>query len=167
MFLNAEPARTGRYPSGERARAQGAPDHLGRDRRLVLEVGLGELVVELGDTVDQRVVSDSRRGSELLRDLFDRELRSERVRVRDRLHLDQVDDSRELLLAPDREMNRYGLRAEPVAHGLDGRVEVGAGAVHLVDERDAGHGVAVCLAPDGLGLGLHSGDGVEDGNGAV
>jgi hypothetical protein len=36
--------------------AERAADHLGRDRRLVLEVGLHQLVVVLGDRVDQRVV---------------------------------------------------------------------------------------------------------------
>src|SRR5690606_9070663 len=45
--------------------------------------------------------------------------------------------------------------------------EVGADAVHLVDEGDARNSVLVGLAPDGLGLGLDAGDRVEDGNGAV
>ena len=39
---------------GERAGAERALDHLRRDRRLVLEVGLHQLVVVLGDGVDQR-----------------------------------------------------------------------------------------------------------------
>ena len=41
---------------GKRSGAERAADHLGRDGALVLEVGLGQLVVELGDRVDQRVV---------------------------------------------------------------------------------------------------------------
>ena len=52
-------------------------------------------------------------------------------------------------------------------HRLHGGVEVGARAVHLVDERDARNAVAVGLAPDGLGLRLHPCDGVEDGDRAV
>ena len=47
------------------------------------------------------------------------------------------------------------------------RVEVGADAVHLVDEADAGDAVRVGLAPDRLGLRLDAADGVEDGDGAV
>ena len=50
---------------------------------------------------------------------------------------------------------------------VDGGEEVGADAVHLVDEADAGDAVLVGLAPDGLGLGLDAGDGVEHGDGAV
>ena len=45
--------------------------------------------------------------------------------------------------------------------------EVGADAVHLVDEADAGHAVLVGLAPHRLGLGLDAGDAVEHGDGAV
>ena len=47
------------------------------------------------------------------------------------------------------------------------RVEVGADAVHLVDVGDARDVVLVGLAPDGLGLRLDAGDGVEQRDGAV
>ena len=50
---------------------------------------------------------------------------------------------------------------------VERREEVGAEAVHLVDEAHAGHAVLVGLAPDGLGLGLDAGDAVEHGDGAV
>ena len=46
-------------------------------------------------------------------------------------------------------------------------VEIGADAVHLVDEADARHAVFVGLAPDGFRLRLHAGDGVKQRNGAV
>ena len=104
---------------------------------------------------------------EVCRNLFDGQFRPERVPVRDGLHLDEIDDPGEVLLAPDRQMDRDGARAEPVAHRLHGGVEVRAGAVHLVDERDARDAVAVGLTPDRLGLRLHTGDGVEDGDRAV
>ena len=45
--------------------------------------------------------------------------------------------------------------------------EIGADAVHLVDERDAGNAVLVGLAPDGFGLGLDAGDAAEHGDGAI
>ncbi len=56
---------------------------------------------------------------------------------------------------------------ESVGELADGMEEVGADTVVLVDVRDAGHAVAVGLAPDGLGLGLNAGDRVEDGDGAI
>ena len=46
-------------------------------------------------------------------------------------------------------------------------LEVRAHAVHLVDERDARDRVLVGLAPDGLGLRLDAGDGVEERDRAV
>ena len=57
--------------------------------------------------------------------------------------------------------------AETHAHHLQHALEIGAGAVHLVDEGDARHPVFVGLAPDGLGLGLDAADGAENGDGAV
>ena len=49
----------------------------------------------------------------------------------------------------------------------DRALEVGADAVHLVDERDPRDAVLVGLAPDRLGLRLDAGDRVEHGHGAV
>ena len=59
-----------------------------------------------------------------------------------------------MLLLTDRDLHADGVRAEAVAHRLDGVEEVGAGAVHLVDEGDARDVVLVGLAPDGLRLRL-------------
>ena len=49
----------------------------------------------------------------------------------------------------------------------DAVVEVGAGAVELVDEAHPRDAVLVGLAPDGLGLRLDAGDAVEHGDRAV
>src|SRR5216683_3344495 len=57
--------------------------------------------------------------------------------------------------------------AEPVTDHLDAPVELGADPVHLVDEADPGHAVAVRLPPDGLRLRLHARHPVEHGDGAV
>ena len=72
-----------------------------------------------------------------------------------------------LLLRADRELDRHRVGAEAVAHRLHGGEEVRAGAVHLVDERDARHLVLVGLPPDRLGLRLDAGDRVEHGDRAV
>ena len=69
MFLNAEPRKTGRDGDLERGLAKRAPDHLGRHRRLVREVGLEQLLVVLGDRVDELVVVLLGLLAELLRDL--------------------------------------------------------------------------------------------------
>jgi hypothetical protein len=76
----------------------------------------------------------------------------------DRLHLDEVDHAGEVLLGADRhhDGHRVGLQAR--LHLVVDLEEVGAGAVHLVDEGQARHLVLVGLAPDGLGLRLHAAD---------
>src|SRR3712207_9553171 len=58
-------------------------------------------------------------------------------------------------------------RSETVDHRLDAAIEIGADAVHLVDVGDARNAVLVGLAPDGLGLRLDTGYGVEERDGAV
>ncbi len=119
------------------------------------------------DRVDQLVVVLLRLLRELGGNLGHVELLAEVVLVDDGLHLDEVDDAPEGVLLADRDLHRHRVGAEALAHRLHGGEEVRAGAVHLVDERDPRHLVLVGLAPDGLGLRLDAGDGVEDGNRAV
>src|SRR5581483_7263821 len=96
-----------------------------------------------------------------------RALGAEVVRVDDGLLAQQVDVAREVALRADRQLDGHGPGAEARADRAQRAVEVGPDAVHLVDEGDARHAVPVGLAPDRLGLRLHAGDRVEDGDGAV
>ena len=57
----------------------------------------------------------------------------------DGLAIDQVDHAREVRLQPDRELERDGRQAELALELLDHVGRVGAGAVHLVDEREPRH----------------------------
>ena len=88
-------------------------------------------------------------------------------RPHERLHLDEVDDAAELALGADRQLHDRGHRVEAVADHLDAALEVGADAVHLVDEAEARHVVLVGLAPHRLGLRLDTGDRVEHRDRAV
>ena len=84
-----------------------------------------------------------------------------------RLHADEVDDALEVRLGTDRELHDERDRTEAVHDHVDAAVELGAGAVELVDEADTRHAVAVRLTPDGLGLRLDTGDTVEHRHGTV
>src|SRR5260370_11082368 len=53
------------------------------------------------------------------------------------------DKPSEQLAGAERQLDRHRLRAEPVADHLEAHVEVGADAVHLVDEDDPWHAIAV------------------------
>ena len=85
----------------------------------------------------------------------------------ERLHRDQVDDAAEVALGADRELHDRTLALEAVRIMSSAAEEVGADAVHLVDEADARNVVLVGLAPDRLGLRLDAGDAVEHGDRAV
>src|SRR3954469_15631697 len=145
------------------------------DRRLELVDGdlgfledeLDELVVVVGDLLEQVLARLVGAVEVVLGDVDDVELLAELVLVDDRLHPDEVDDPDEVGLGPDRQLHRHGVRAEAVDHRLHGLVEVRADAVHLVDERDARDVVLVGLAPDGLGLRLDARDRVEQRDRAV
>src|SRR6056297_2093864 len=82
-------------------------------------------------------------------------------------HGDEVDDALELVFGPDRQRDRRGGRAGAVLDHLHAVEEVGADLVHLVDEDDARHLVAVGLAPDRFGLRLDPGVAVEKRDRAV
>src|SRR5690606_23759952 len=73
----------------------------------------------------------------------------------------------EFVFGADRQLNGHGIAAQALMDLVDTTQEVGAGAVHLVDERDARHFVFVHLPPDRFGLRLHAGDRAEHGDGAV
>ena len=79
----------------------------------------------------------------------------------------QVDDALVVALGADRQLDDRGVAVEAVLDASRALVEVGAQAVHLVDEAHAGDVVLVGLAPDRLGLGLDAGDAVEHRDGAV
>ena len=85
----------------------------------------------------------------------------------ERLHVDEVDDAGEVALVADGQLQHGGVGPEALLDRVERVVEVGAEAVHLVDEAHAGHAVLVGLAPHRLGLGLDAGDAVEHGDGTV
>jgi len=156
-------------------------DDFAGDRRLPqhgADLVLGELVL-LEVLVEDGVVVLDDRLEHLVTQLGDPRLERDRDRPLDvllpqglvvvhDLHLpDQVDDPGEQLARAERELDRDGLRSEPLADHLEALVEVRAHAVHLVDEDDARHAVAVGLTPYRFGLGLDAAHRVEQGDGAV
>ena len=89
------------------------------------------------------------------------------VRPNQNLVFDEINHTDEGVFFAEGELNRGGVSGEARTHRADTVIEVGAHAIHLVDESDARHVVAVRLAPDGFGLGLNAGDGVENGHRAI
>ena len=136
---------------------------------LVLEELHHELVVVLGGGLDELVAVHLGVVGELGGNLADRRVDALVVLVEeDGVHLDEVDDADER--CPRRRSGAgcgTGRASEAVLHHADDVVEVGAGAVHLVDVGDARNAVGVGLAPDRLGLRLDAADGAEDRDGAV
>ena len=150
-----------------------------RDLDLVLgdvfagEVLLHQVVVAGGDGLEQLLAVLGGLLGHVGRDLDLVPLGAELLVVPDQgLHLDEVDQADERLVGlratgADGQVDdgRGGLQA--VLDHVDGAVEVGADAVHLVDEAHPRDLVLVGLTPHGLGLRLDAGDRVEHRDGTV
>src|SRR5476651_834803 len=137
-------------------------------RLLAIEKLLHGLVVLLDGHVDQLGAVFRGLFLHVGRDLDDLEFGAERLfQPDDRLVGDEVDQALVLGLGADRELRHQRLGAEAIDDHVDGAIEVGARAIHLVDEADARHAVLVGLAPHRLGLRLHAGNRVEHANGTV
>ena len=130
---------------------------------------MGDVVVGIGERLEQRLARFSRSVREVSRDLLDDVVLAHGGLAAPHLgvHLDQVDDADEVALRTDRELQDQRRRTEALADGLDAEVEGRARAVELVDEAHARDAVLVGLAPDGLGLRLNAGDTVEHGDRTV
>ena len=137
--------------------------------RLLVEEFLADLFVDIRDGVDEFVVGLFAKRDEVAFEFFNRVSRAVFVVVRkiDRLLIDHIDLTDELIFATDRNEDADGVGSEFFLHLAEDVVEVGAGAVHLVDEHDARHVVLGRLAPDGFGLRLDTGDSAEDHDCAV
>jgi hypothetical protein len=68
----------------------------------------------------------------------------------DRLHANQVYDADEIFFLSDRDLHGHGVGVEAFADTLHDAEEVRPDTIHLIDEGDSGHFVAVGLPPDGF-----------------
>ena len=83
------------------------------------------------------------------------------------LHGQQVDQAVVLVFQADGNLDHDGIVAQLGAQLFRDAVGIGAGAVELVDERDAGHVVPAHLAIHRDRLGLHAGNAAQHQDGAV
>ena len=150
------------------ARADGGAQ-LGDGDLLVGDELLEQDLVAGGDGLDRaRSRYSSACSLQVVGDLDDVPLGAELLVLPDPgLHGDEVDDALVVALGPDGQLDDRGVALQAVLDGVERLVEVGAEAVHLVDEADAGDVVLVGLAPHRLGLGLDAGDAVEHRDRAV
>ncbi len=152
-------------------RAEDAADRAGLDTALqgrdgnvsLLEIFFHRRVIDRERGVEQELAVFARLLGQLRRDRRVMILGAELAALPDhRLHLDQVDDALELVLDPDRQLQRQRHDVKLFLERRRGAEEIGAGAVELVDEDDAGNVVAVGEPPVGLRLRLHPGHALDD-----
>src|SRR5450432_1197272 len=59
------------------------------------------------------------------------------------------------------------MSAEAGTNGADNVIEISTHAIHFIDETDARNAILVGLPPDGFGLRLHAGNGIEHADRAI
>ena len=109
-------------------------------------------VVSLGEGLEQHLAVLGGLLSKIGRDVLDDVVLAllGLTTPREGLHLHEVDHAEEVTLGADRNLQHERGGAKAGLDHVHAHVEVGAGAVELVDETDAGHVVAVSLPPDCL-----------------
>src|SRR5215207_188865 len=148
------------HPNIQGGLTDGRPDLVGFDL-LAFQIHDHQLFVLIRYSLEELLPVLVRESAHILGYLRDLPRRPEVVGVDDGPHLDEVDYPLELALGAYRQLDRHSVRPQPVDHRANGLVEVGADAVHLVDERYARYPIFVGLPPDRLGLRLDAGHGVE------
>ena len=154
LVLEGRPAEHRQHGPFDRRLAQRRLHAIDR-QFFAFEKHLQQLVVLFGNRLDQVPAPFHRKIAKLAIHLFERHSRAEIVGVDDLLHREEIDDAFELILGTDRHLDRNGAGAKALANLFDDVEEVGADAVHLVDENDPRDPIFVRLAPHGLGLRLN------------
>ena len=136
-------------------------------RLLTLKVLLHQLFVEVANLLHHLLVPLFRLVLQIFRNVNNGDILTLVVVVDVSLHFHQVDDTLEIALLTDRELNADRVLAQAMLNLIDRHEEVGAHDIHLVDECDTRNLVGIRLAPNVLRLGLNTALGVEDTDCAV
>ena len=165
-LLVGSTAAYGNHRVGDGGLADGSLDFL-LGEFLAVEVLIHQLLVLLGDVLDELVVILLRQLGHIVGNIHDGDVRAEIVVVNVSLHLNEVDQALEVLLSADGELDRNGVTFESVFHHFDDAVEIRAHDVHFINIDHAGNLVVVSLSPDCLGLRFYAALGAEDRDRAV
>ncbi|EAQ30599.1 hypothetical protein NAP1_07465 [Erythrobacter sp. NAP1] len=137
-------------------------------RLVAFEIGFHDIIVLLNGKLDQLLAVFCRFVSHIVRDRAEGVFSAEVfVLPGDSTLVDEVDEAFEARFDADRQVQDSRGRTEAVDDRLHAVLEVGAGAVELVDEAHPRNLVLVGLTPDSLGLRLNAGNAVEACNRAV
>mmetsp|Transcript_32233 Transcript_32233/g.108546 ORF Transcript_32233/g.108546 Transcript_32233/m.108546 type:complete len:262 (+) Transcript_32233:1282-2067(+) len=146
--------------------ADGHLQHLGRDG-LALEVELRDVVVRLGEALDELGALLFYLGLELVRNVaIHNDLALGPVKG-DAAHVHNVHDALVCALQAHGDLHRSSVQRHLLADHADHAPRVRACAVQLVHKRHARHLVPLHLPVDGETLALHAGDAAQDEHASV
>ena len=152
--------------------AQHAVDQLGRNG-LLGQHQFGQLVAIQGELIEHVAAPHLGVVEHVGRNLVDEDVGALALgRKNELLHLHQIDHAAKGVLdvgrsSADRKRDDDGIRLEPFLYLVDGGIEIGSLAVHLVDEREPRHVVFVGLTPNGFALGFDALAGAKHNHAAI
>ena len=127
----------------------------------------GQVVIQSGDGVHQLLVVLFSQVNHVFGDIFHTDILTQIIIEDVCLHGQQVDIALEESLGADGQLDGHCIALQALVDHLENTVEVGTHDVHLVDVNHAGNLVLVGLTPNGLGLGLNTALGTQNGDSAV
>jgi len=92
----------------------------------------------------------------VLRDLFLTDILSKIIIVYISLHFEQIDDTLEVVLSTDRELDRNGVTMKSFMEHIQNVVEVCTHDIHLVDIYHSWHLIVISLSPNCFSLRLNT-----------
>ena len=141
--------------------------HLFHRRNVVLQIAHHQIVIQLADFLNEFGVVQFGIVLHILGDIGDGNVLALVIVVNVGLHLEQIDDSLELILFSDGQLQDNGVLAQTGADLIYRVVEVSSQDIHLVDECHTGYVVGICLTPYVFRLGLYTALGAEHAYGSV
>ena len=123
---------------------------------LTRQITLHDVIVEIGDRLQEFVAIFCRQLAQVFRNLLVSLILAEVIVVDARLHIHQVDNTLEAFLPADRKLNGNRIALQSVMYHIQHMIEIGAHDIHLVHVNHTGNMIVVRLPPDSLGLRLHA-----------
>lgn len=140
----------------------------GDGRLLALEVEVGNLVVDVGESLNEDLALLLDELLEVLGDLVGAaDLDSGGTFVVDGLTLDDINDTLKVVLGAHGDLDGSGGNLELLVDLLNSLPWVGAHTVHLVDERQTRDVITLHLPIDRLSLRLHTGNSAKNHDGSI
>ena len=141
--------------------------HLFDGDLLISEELLSQIVINFCEVLDQVSSVLLCLFLHILGDIFTSDILAQIIIINVRLHLKEIDDTLEIFLSADRQLDRNGIALKSLVEHIQYVIEISTHDIHLVDVYHTRYLIVISLSPNSLGLGLNAALCTKNGNRAV